>query len=391
MINRRNLNRLAFSFALVVLLSGCQWLEEANSQSRSSSTAVEDARATATLKIVVLVPTPSSEAIFNPAIAASTYTTDSQSPTKVPGIPAPTSAEPAASEELYYPIGESDLIVYATNVQANRDIYISNIITRAHWPRTERQLTDHYGEDTLPDLGPDGRTVAFVSDRSGNRDIYLIDIETLETNRLTHHFAEDSNPAWSADGSRIVFQSNRDGNNEIYIIAAGCAQIPEGCPDEIVRVTNSMYDDLEPEWSPDSEQIAFMSARDGNLEIYVMNADGSAVRRLTNNPGVDGFPSWSPDGSMLAFHSERDGQTDIFIMTLDRQQEFRVTDSSVDQMAPYWCGNSIVYMSKGGNNFSLVIITVSPRGAFPYTRRILSSANSSAFDGFPSCGRPGSD
>ena len=386
--DRRDFYFLKFSFALVLLLSGCQRLEEVNLNGRSESTVVEGAHPTATLHVVALVPTGSPEPTYTPAIAVPTYTLEAQLPTKAPVLPTPTSPAPGSSDDLFYQIGESDLVVYASNLQANRDIYISNIITRAHWPRTERQLTDHYGEDTLPDLSPDGRTVAFVSDRSGNRDIHLVDVETLAVDQLTHSFAEDSNPAWSTDGAKIVFQSNRDGNNEIYIIDAECAKIPEGCPDEVIRVTNSIYDDLEPEWSPDDEQIAFMSARDGNLEIYVMNADGTAVTRLTNNPGVDGFPSWSPDGSMLAFHSERDGQTDIYIMTLDRQQEWRVTESRVDQMTPYWCGNSIVYMSKGGNNFSLAIITVSHQGPFLDTRRYIESEPSSVFAGFPSCGRP---
>ena len=390
MRDRRDLYLLKFSFALVLLLSGCQRLEEVNLHGRSSSTAVEDAHPTATLNVVALVPTGSPEPIYNQAIAVPTFTLESQSPTKAPITPTPTSSEPWSSDDLFYQVGESDLIVFASNLQANRDIYITYIKTEVHWPRTLRRLTDYYGEDTLPDLGPDGRTVAFVSDRSGNRDIYLIDVETLAVDRLTHSFAQDSNPAWSADGAKIVFQSNRDGNNEIYIIDAGCAKIPEGCPDKVVRVTNSIFDDLEPEWSPDDEQIAFMSARDGNLEIYVMNTDGTAVTRLTNNPGVDGFPSWSPDASMLAYHSERDGNTDIYIMTLDGQQEWRVTEGSYDQMAPYWCGNSIVYMARGANNFSIVIRQATELGPIPQSFQVVRSASSNAFDGFPSCGRAGS-
>ena len=388
--DRRDFYLLKFSFALVLLLSGCQRLEEVYLQRRSSSTAVEGARPTATLHVVALVPTSSPEPIYNPAIAVPTFTLESQSPTKAPILPTPTRSEPGSSDDLFYQVGESDLIVFASNLEANRDIYITYIKTEFHWPRTLRRLTDYYGEDTLPDLGPDGTTVAFVSDRSGNRDIYLVDVETLAVDQLTHNFAQDSNPAWSANGEEIVFQSNRDGNNEIYIIDVDCAKIPEGCPDEVVRVTNSNFDDLEPEWSPDDGRIAFMSARDGNLEIYVMNTDGTAVTRLTDNPGVDGFPSWSPDGSMLAYHSERDGYTDIYIMTLDGQQEWRVTESRSDQMAPYWCGNSIVYMSRGGNNFSIVITKANHQGPIPQPYTLVRSATTNAFDGFPSCGRPGS-
>jgi len=64
-------------------------------------------------------------------------------------------------------------------------------------------------------------------------------------------------------------------------------------------------------------RIAFQSDRDGSLEIYVMNADGTAVSRLTNNPAVDVFPDWSPNGDKISFTSDRDGYPDIFIINPD--------------------------------------------------------------------------
>ena len=71
-----------------------------------------------------------------------------------------------------------------------------------------------------------------------------------------------------------------------------------------------------PAWSPDGRRIAFTSERDGNPEIYVMNADGSGVTRLTYNDArdLDSFPAWSPDGRRIAFHSNRDGNFEIYVM-----------------------------------------------------------------------------
>ena len=87
-------------------------------------------------------------------------------------------------------------------------------------------------------------------------------------------------------GNRIAFVSNRDGNFEIYVMDAdGSNQ---------TRLTNDPGWDTMPAWSPDGSRLAFGSDRDGNAEIYVMDADGSNQRNLTNNPAWDGDPAWSP-------------------------------------------------------------------------------------------------
>jgi TolB protein len=94
----------------------------------------------------------------------------------------------------------------------------------------------------------------------------------------------DSYPALSPDSTQIVFASSRDGNGEIYMINADGSGL--------TRLTNNPATDLYPAWSTDRKQIAFMSDRDGNSEIYIMNADGTGVTRLTDNPARDRFPDW---------------------------------------------------------------------------------------------------
>ncbi len=99
-------------------------------------------------------------------------------------------------------------------------------------------------------------------------------------------------PAWSPDAKRIVFHSDRDGNEEIYAMNA------DG--DGETRLTANGERDRNPTWSPDGSKIAFESNRDGNLEIYVMNADGSGVTRLTSNDATDSDAPAAPDGRLLA-------------------------------------------------------------------------------------------
>ena len=104
--------------------------------------------------------------------------------------------------------------------------------------------------------------------------------------RLTNNKirAFDSSPAWSPSGQKIVFVSTRDGNKEIYVMD------PDG--EHQLRLTNNKRDDNYPAWSPDGQQIVFVSRRDGNFEIYVMNSDGRNQTRLTNNPATDSEPAW---------------------------------------------------------------------------------------------------
>ena len=83
-------------------------------------------------------------------------------------------------------------------------------------------------------------------------------------------------------------------------------------------------------------KIAFASNREGNEDIYVMNADGSGLTRLTDNPADDSEPAWSPDGSRIAFSSDRDDPGDIYVMNADGTGQTRLTDNPADDHAPAW-------------------------------------------------------
>ena len=100
-------------------------------------------------------------------------------------------------------------------------------------------------------------------------------------------------PAWSPDGRKLAFVSRRDGNSEIYVINA------DGSGQE--NLTQHPARDSHPSWSRDGRKLAFVSRRDGNSEIYVMNADGSGLRNVTRTPSNDLDPAWSPDGRAIAF------------------------------------------------------------------------------------------
>src|SRR5215210_4533556 len=105
---------------------------------------------------------------------------------------------------------------------------------------------------------------------------------------------EDSPTGTGGRSTQLVFASDRDGNLEVYSANADGS--------DVRRLTTSPGDDGEPSWSS-TGRIAFTSSRDGNDEIYTMNADGSDLKRLTTNTSPDGLAVWSPNGSRIAFAS----------------------------------------------------------------------------------------
>jgi TolB protein len=115
----------------------------------------------------------------------------------------------------------------------------------------------------------------------------------------------------------------------------------------VTRLTSLTSPNVAPAWSPDGSNIAFASYRDGNYEVYVMNADGSSQTRLTNNAASDGFYgvsqselyygiTWSPDGTQLAFISRRDGNLEIYRMEADGSNQTRLTTTATSDSFPDW-------------------------------------------------------
>jgi Tol biopolymer transport system component len=142
----------------------------------------------------------------------------------------------------------------------------------------------------------------------------------------------DVHPAWSRDGARIAFHSDRSpaGDVEVYVMDADGANP--------VNLTNSPESfDGRPAWSPDGTRIAFGSSRDADdFEIYVMNADGSSPTRITASADFDSYPEWSPDGAYLAFRSDRTGNIEVFVMQANGAGPVNRSNNAAVDCHPTW-------------------------------------------------------
>jgi Tol biopolymer transport system component len=191
-----------------------------------------------------------------------------------------------------------------------------------------RELTFSPSFDADAAWYPDGTRIAFESDRAGNVDVWRMRSDGGSQTRLTDSPAFDGDPAVSPDGTRIAFTTERDGNREVYMMNAdGSGQ--QRLTNTGGRVSSPAFDSVDenPSWSPDGTRIAFDSTRDGNWELYVMNADGSGQTRLTDHPALDARPVWSPDGRLIAFESERVGRglRRVYVMAADGSNVRRLT------------------------------------------------------------------
>ena len=219
--------------------------------------------------------------------------------------------------------------------------------------------------------------IAFDSTRSGNVEIYIMNIDGSGVTNLTNHAAEDSDPAWSPDGTQIAFESDREGNFDILVMNADGS--------DVTQLTNRPGVDGAPDWSPDGTRIAFESFRDGNYAIYVMNADGSSLRRLTSDAeSSHRAPAWSPDGTRIAFHSYRAGghdiagTHDIYVMNADGSRVINLTNSPwADDDSPNWSadGTRIAFESNRLGNADIYIMDADGMGLTILTRHIATDSH----------------
>jgi Tol biopolymer transport system component len=217
-------------------------------------------------------------------------------------------------------------IAFLSVRHGNQDVYVLDLGSgQAH------RVTRHPADDHEPAWSPDGRKIAFVSQRihgpSGySYDLYVINADGSGERRLTHDLQGAAYPAWSPDGRTIVFSDFGNGTYVVNADGSGQRRLGPG--------------GLDPQWSPDGRRIAYLDGSSGTFQLYVMNADGTAKHHVARGDG----PSWSPDGRKIAFLADPATQRsplakqnpEIYVVNADGTGLKRLTNNRVWDQAPLW-------------------------------------------------------
>jgi TolB protein len=221
------------------------------------------------------------------------------------------------------------------------------------------------------DKGIFNSEIAFVSNGTGNKEIYICEFDGYSPRQVTHLNSITLSPAWSSDGKWLAYTSYAKGKADLYIkhlrekrgtviSKKGINITPAWVPNQfalaaslsfsgdpeiylltgtgkvINKLTKSRGIDVSPTWSPDGKQMAFVSKRSGTPQIYIKNISSGSVRRLTFQGRYNTQPSWSPKGDKVAYSGMESGRNNIFVIGSDGQGLIQLTQDQGDNEAPSW-------------------------------------------------------
>jgi Tol biopolymer transport system component len=229
-----------------------------------------------------------------------------------------------------------------------------------------------------PAWSPDGAHIAFWS---SDNIMNIMDIDGANVIRLPNAVGTVYDSlSWSPNSASIAFVSEINGNYDIYVMQVDGSYLK--------RLTNDPSDDWSPEWSPDGTRIAFLSRRGeymmgptpegkcglasgcGYPKTYTMKSDGTDVKRLIESPGTDWYAKWSPDSAKIVLVSERDGNPEIYIVNPDGTGLVRLTDNKFEDSSPVWStdGTQIAFTSKRNGYLNIYVMNTNGTNVVQMTR-----------------------
>jgi Tol biopolymer transport system component len=224
-------------------------------------------------------------------------------------------------------------------------------------PRSSpEQLTTGAGDDLEISIAPDGKRLAFSIFRI-EADLWRLPIDPV-TGRTTGQAEQviattrvESRGAWSPDGKTIAFNSDRNGDMNLWLHS-------EGESDR--QITHGPGGDYQPNWSPDGKVLAFFSSRSGRNDIWTVQVTDGALKRLTSDSGIHINPFFSPDGKYIAYHEDRDGRFQLWVMNAGGSNQHQLSSDGAAGHFVRWSadGKSIVFRAEPPGGTQILSVNV---------------------------------
>jgi len=254
----------------------------------------------------------------------------------------------------------NEMVIEGTLMDTHGNKTIAGKRYRAPWAKNRPillKLSDEIIFQLTGEQGVSNTKIAFVSDKTGKKEIYLADVLGETVRQVTRHKGLTISPRFSPDGGRLAYTSYHRGNPNLYV-----TDLSQDKTTKAISWQKGL--NMSPAWSPDGQSMITTLSKDGNSDLYLMTPVGRILERLTTNQGISCSASWSPDGRRFAFVSDRSGNPQIYIMDVGTRQVQRLTYNGNENTTPSWSpkGDLIAYT---GLNGSYHLYTISPNGGQP--------------------------
>ncbi len=222
------------------------------------------------------------------------------------------------------------------------------------WRHATHQFADDITLATTGVVGFATSRVAFISSQTGQKELYVMDIDGANIKQLTQDKTISNGPAWSHNGKMIAYTSYKSGYPDVYLIKL----------DAGTRTRIAFFPGINsgPSFSPDDSKIALTLSKDGNPEIYVMPVTGGSPDRLTRTRGAETSPSWSNTGDQIVYSSDERGAPQLFVVPSNGGEPSKLSTGSAFNTEPSWSpdGKKIAYTLRQGG-FQIGVYDVNER------------------------------
>jgi TolB protein len=228
--------------------------------------------------------------------------------------------------------------------------------TSANLRLTAHKIADYVYEKLTGDRGVFSTRIAYVVKQQGRFELKVADSDGQNAATVLISGEPIMSPSWSPDGKRLAYVSFQLKKPVVYIQEIGA--------DRQITVANFRGSNSAPAWSPDGRQLAVVLSRDGGgSQIYLINPDGSNVRRLTSSSAIDTEPFFSPDGQSIYFTSNRGGSPQIYRIAAGGGEASRITFQGEYNVSPRISpdGKTLVFLSRNGGRDQLSAMDLSTR------------------------------
>lgn len=230
----------------------------------------------------------------------------------------------------------SGSIMYVSYKSGQPKIYVASLKEGVG-----RRLSLLKGNQLMPTISRQRDKVAFICDYTGNPDLFLQAFDTEKGSIgkpqqiFATHQATQGTPTFSPDGKQVAFVSNKDGTPRIYVmdIPAPGARLKDI---QATLITKSNRENTAPAWSPDGSKIAYCASNGGTRQIWVYDFDKRQERQITQGGSNKENPTWAPNSLHLIFNSTGNNESELYLINLNQPEAVKITNGSGEKRFPVW-------------------------------------------------------